>query len=239
MSIQKKYQQWVELSIELADLGYSLRLIDWDAKVMMPPKGIALRTRSHRYLAGLYHEKSTAPEYSRLLEELIDHPDLDNIQRRSILATYRLHQRKIKLPSEFVREAASLYSEAYQAWLVARKEEQLSTFLPFLQKIVDLKRKEVELSGFSGEAYEYFTSYFEPGLKLEEIDDLFNDFKQYFPPLLKELRERSAGEIPEFQKTYPPEKQMQYCKQLISSLGFDRQKGRLDLSEHPFTCGMT
>lgn len=239
MSIQQKYERWESLARELADLGYALRLIDWDAKVMMPEQGIGLRTRSHRFLAGIYHEKMTSPELCALMEDLNEHPGLNDHQQRSIRANYRLHQRRLKMPSEFVQEAAALYAQAYQAWLTARKEEDLSIFLPFLNKIIGVKRKEVELAGYEGEPYEYFTSYFEPGLELTQIDTLFKSFRNNFQHELRELSNGSGSELAEFRMSYPLDRQMDYCQQLIASLGFDRKRGRLDLSEHPFTCGMT
>lgn len=239
MTIQDKYQRWVEKTVTLADLGYALRLLDWDAKVMMPSKGIHVRTRSHKYLAGLYHQLSTEPEYNELFEELSENESLTEGQRGNVSILSRNHKRRLKLPQEFVIRAAALYSEAYQQWLYARKQNDLSHFLPYLERIVELKQEEVGLAEYEGPAYEYFTSYFEPGLKMAEIDNLFHSFESGLLPLLSSLRNLNGETCSYFTREFPPDTQMNYCRQLIKDLGFDEQRGRLDLSEHPFTNGMT
>ena len=239
MTINDKYKRWVELTEEMGDLGYALRLLDWDAKVMMPPEGILTRSRTHKFLAGIYHEKSIAPEYCELIEELNEDPGLSDLEKRNVRAVYRFHKRRVNMPTSFVKESAALYAEAYQAWLGAKKEKDASTFLPFLERIVENKKKEVELAGYEGHPYEYYTSYFEPGLTLQEIDQLFKSFEEQVLPFLKTLPIDKHLPTDAFSKDFPVDDQMAYCQQLISEMGFDKLRGRLDVSEHPFTNGMT
>lgn len=239
MDIQEVYEKWAAHIRLLGDLGYALRVLDYDAKVFMPPKGIAVRSKSHKYLAGHYHQLTLDKQYIQRMDQLLDHPQLSDYQRRTVEAAYRIQSRKQNLSIEFVQNSAELYANAYQAWLQAREEDCASIFLPWLDKIVANKLEEVDRAKYDGHPYEYYTTYFEPGLSLTELDEIFLRVKTEFAPLLQQANGHEPPHIPAFTESIPAATQKAYCNHLIKSLGFDTRRGRLDESEHPFTNGMT
>ena len=46
--------------------------MSWDQETYMPPRGAAMRARAMGTLAGLYHERLTAPELVALVADLKD-----------------------------------------------------------------------------------------------------------------------------------------------------------------------
>ena len=64
--------------------------------------------------------------------------------------------------------------------------------------------------------------------------------KEGLMPLLKEVRER--GTPPDtslLQGTFDTKSQADLCNSIARELGFDLNNGRLDVSVHPFTGGIT
>ena len=57
-----QYARFIELSRELSDIEQAQRLLSWDQETYMPPKGVTLRARSCGALAGIAHERLTAPK---------------------------------------------------------------------------------------------------------------------------------------------------------------------------------
>jgi carboxypeptidase Taq len=55
---------------EVNDLGRVAELLDWDERTMMPPRGAAVRAEQLATLARVRHEKATADEIGRLLDDL-------------------------------------------------------------------------------------------------------------------------------------------------------------------------
>lgn len=240
MDVQESYARWVSLTQELGDIAYAMRTLDWDSKVNMPIKGIDVRARSHKALAAIFHEKRTSPEYVKLFNFLLDHPGLTRDQAQSVCTAYRDHIRRVRLPASFAAELAETQMKAYQSWLAAKKANNSSIFLPQLKKLIELKLKEVEYSGSNGNPYEYFTKHYEPGLSLAEITQLLTEVKSRLPELRKRVRpEFKQVDDRYFNQRYTNSRQFEYAKRLIEKLGFDKTRGRLDQSEHPFTNGMT
>ena len=66
------FGQLRERMAALADLRNVAQLLDWDQQTMMPPRGAAGRAEEMATLGRVIHERFTAPEIGRLLDELAD-----------------------------------------------------------------------------------------------------------------------------------------------------------------------
>ena len=69
-TMNKAYEMFMTHIAELADIGHAQNLIGWDQETYMPPRGVAMRARAQGTLAGLYHQRLTAPELVALVEDL-------------------------------------------------------------------------------------------------------------------------------------------------------------------------
>ena len=71
----------------------------------------------------------------------------------------------------------------------------------------------------------------------QQLDSVFNDLKQWLPALLTRVVEKQSATRPRTPTgTFPPPLQKQLGLQVMQTLGFDFNHGRLDISAHPF-CG--
>ena len=98
------YNAFVERLHELADINHAQGLMHWDQETYMPPRGAAMRARAMGTLAGLYHERLTAPELVALVADLKD-AELAGDTAINVREIDRQQSRSLKLPKELVVEA--------------------------------------------------------------------------------------------------------------------------------------
>ena len=84
--------------------------------------------------------------------------------------------------------------------------------------------------------YDVLADDYSAGLTAARITEIFDQVKEGLTPFLAELRER--GTPPDaswLQGEFDADRQAALCRELAVALGFDLDKGRLDVSVHPFT----
>lgn len=220
---------------ELGDLSSALRLLSWDQHVTMPAAGGAGRGRVMATLQGLAHGLLVDPALGGLLEEAEADESLNEDQRAAVRLVRRDHDKERKLPEALVRELAELESVSFQAWAQARPANDFSIFEPHLARMVKLKKEAADAIGWEAERYDALLDDFEPEMKTSEVEGLFNDLVPILKPVADKILS-SAGERPEFlSRTYEVNKQEDFCRWLVTQLGFDMSAGRFDVSPHPFT----
>lgn len=231
------YQTFAERLRELADVNHALGLLSWDQETYMPPRGAAMRARSLGTLAGLYHERLTAPEFVALVAALRD-DELTGDAAVNVREIDRRQSRALKIPKELVVELSQTESLGHEAWIEARAKSDFAHFQPWLEKIVALKREVAERVGYEGMMYNALLDEYEPYARAEEIAPLFAQLKAQLVPLAEQIA--ATGQRPAqgiLDREYPIEQQEFFGRQVLADLGFDMQAGRLDLAVHPFCAG--
>src|SRR5690242_5261665 len=113
------YDDYREKLQQIADVRYSLAVLQWDQETYMPAKSAATRARQVATLSEVAHNMQTDPALDSLLEKLQDDKNLSEDERKNIeLSLYDINQQK-KLPGSFVRQMSEAISQSYQFWLDA------------------------------------------------------------------------------------------------------------------------
>ena len=235
--MSRTYETFVERLHELADLSHAQGLMSWDQETYMPPRGAAMRARALGTLAGLYHERLTAPELVALVADLKD-AELTGDAAVNVREIDRQQSRSLKLPKELVVELSQTESLGHEAWVEARKKSDFALFQPWLEKIVALKREVAERVGYEGAMYNALLDEYEPYARAEEIAPVFAQLKAQLVPLVEQIA--ATGQYPArgvLDQEYPIEQQELLGRQVLADMGFDMQAGRLDLAVHPFCSG--
>ncbi len=233
------YETFVKRLRELADINHALGLMSWDQETYMPPRGTARRASAMGTLAGLHHERLTAPELVALVAELND-AELTGDAAVNVREINRQQSRSLKLPKELVVELIQTESLAHEAWIEARKKSDFALFQPWLEKIIALKRKVAEHVGYQGAMYNALLDEYEPYARAEEIAPIFAQLKAQLVPLVEQIA--ATGKYPArgvLDQEYPIEQQELLGRQVLADMGFDLAAGRLDLAVHPFCAGMS
>src|SRR5579863_7726279 len=158
-------------------LASAASLLSWDEQTNLPPGGAAHRAEQLSLLAGMVHERLTAPRVGELIAELEQSGDLgesDGPHRANVREARRRYDRATRLPLRLVEEISRVTSLAQQHWVDARKNSRFETFRPWLERIVGLKREEAAALGHGdGVPYDALLDDYEPGAKTSEIAKVF------------------------------------------------------------------
>jgi carboxypeptidase Taq len=100
---------------------------------------------------------------------------------------------------------------------------------------VDLSRRVAEALGYAERPYDALLELQEPGVTTARVETLFAELKAAIVPLLAELMAH-AGRVDAsvLERPCDRERQLALAVETIESLGYDLQRGRQDLSAHPF-----
>ena len=225
---------------ELSDISRSAALLSWDQQTMMPPRGAAVRAEQLATLGRIAHERFTSPEIGRLLEELegfeAEH-EYGSFEASLIRVTRRDWQKACKVPAELRAEMSRSSSLAHPVWVEARKNDDYASFLPALQKNLDLRRRYVEcFEGDFDEPYDAVLDDYERGMKAAEVRRLFDYVKEHQSALVKQVADAPPVPPPAAQ-TFPLELQRQFELEVVRRFGYDESAWRLDPTVHPFASG--
>jgi carboxypeptidase Taq len=236
---QAAYTELISRSREEALLRSCAAALEWDELTYMPPGGVTGRANQLAYLAGLEHEKATASRLEVLLAtiegtSLVNDPA--SPEAVNVREIRRAYNRLTRLPRSLVEDQARLVPLAQQQWSVSRQEGDFASFRPWLEKIVELKRREAECLGYADEPYDALLEDYEPGTRTRDLAELFAALRGELTGLLaaiKQSRRRLKTAI--LRRSYPAERQQAFVMEVAGALGFDFQRGRLDSAVHPFT----
>jgi carboxypeptidase Taq len=211
-------------------------LLGWDEMVMLPPGSSGSRGAQKETLAGVLYDKKADSEFGALLNQLSTDSALDKVQAANVRIANADHQRLIRVPKELVQEQAKLETDAYNAWVEARTASDYSKFSGVLQAWVDSKKKEAEYIEPGGHTYDTLLYSFEKGMSSARLDEIFEEVKAGLVPLISDIKNKGSAPSRDcLDGKYDVDAQAKMCKDIALDLGFDIEKGRLDVSVHPFS----
>lgn len=201
----------------------------------MPPKAIEERSSQLALLEGLAHQKAVNPEIGALLDALEAKSDLSEDEKAYVRVVRRDYDRETKLPEAFVTEYAKAASLSQAAWADAKKNNDFETFKPHLSRMVELNKKKAHYLNPNAKPYDVLLDLFEPGSTQESVANVFMKMKTFLVDILSRIRERPQIEDKCSKRRIDPNTQERISKYFMNVLGYERDRGRLDVSAHPFT----
>lgn len=234
----------IQLVKEAAVLEASGALLGWDQQTMMPPRGIAFRSRQLAQLARMTHELLIDPRVGEALAACESDPQLAADPRSeeavNLREIRRVYDKAMKLPGALVEELASTTSIAQHEWAEARRDSDFARFRPWLEKIVALLRTKAECLGVpaGGELWDALADEYEPGARAAEIAAVFGPLRQRLQILVSDLMGAARRPSNRFNEhALPVDQQEKFVRFVAEAIGFDFTRGRLDRSTHPFCSG--
>ncbi len=239
MSLEENLTELRRRLQEILDLQGAAAVLRWDQATYMPPGGAASRARQIATLEQLAHEKLTDPQLGLLLEDLRPVEEslpYDSDEASLIRVTRRLYEHAARVPAGFVAELARHRAQTYDAWSRARPANDFSLVQPLLERTLELSR---QLAGFFP-GYEHIADPLidyvsEPGLKVSTVRPLFAALRRELVPLVRAIADRPAPDDRCLHQYFPPSQQLAFALEVAQGIGYDLQRGRQDLTPHPFT----
>jgi carboxypeptidase Taq len=221
---------------ELDALAGAAGLLEWDQQTYLPPGAGAARGRQSAVLGRIHHERATDPVVDTWLTEL-ESANLDELEAAAVRKARRNYRRATCLPNRLVEDLAHARNEGFVAWVKAKEADDFTPFQAPLERLVALTREQAERLATPGQhPYDALLDDYDPGSTLAELRPMFERLGRSLNELLDALAGRPHP--PGFSATLDVEGQRRLSDRVLTDLGFDRQRGRLDLAEHPFTCGL-
>jgi carboxypeptidase Taq len=230
------YEDFEDRARTLQGLGDVKELLHWDQQVMMPEKGIKARSMQNSKIAKIYHQKITSDVLSDLFQEL-DQDELDLEERANVREVKREHERASKVPEELQEKISKKQSTAVNKWEEAREQDDFSLVEDELKEIVELKRRYAESIDSGKEPYRVLFEDYEPYISYDRMEKILDRLKQSLTEIVDKIEDADDVGQDVFEGEFPEEEQMSISRQVVDQMGYDWSRGRLDVSEHPFTLG--
>jgi len=241
MNIDTKFQNLTEKAQLISDIGGAASLMGWDQETMMPPGAATNRAQQLGTLARLAHQYYVDPDLGSLLQELneaMTDRDYDDPRRSVVRVMLREHTQRRRIPGELVGEIAQHSATARETWKEARSKSDFSIFAADLKKQFDLAGRFAEALGYEANPYDALLDRFESGLTYDMINREFSRVKPRLAELIGKINEHGERVTDEvLGRFYPRDAQVAFGTKMAGEMGFDFNRGRLDLSTHPFTSG--
>src|SRR6266516_5873131 len=225
---------------EVTDLNKVARLLSWDQQTMMPPAGTGHRADQSATVQRLAHELFTDPAVGVLLDELgslEESLDPDSDDAALIRVTRRDYEKAVRVPASLRAAMARAAAEARPVWVKAKAESDFASFLPSLQRIVELKLEYVDcVAEGADERYDVLLDDYEPQTTTAEVRTLFEELK---PPLVEQIAELRERDVDDsfLCGEFPQDRQRELAHEVIDLFGHRPESWRLDPTEHPFASG--
>ncbi len=238
----KDYEAMKALSKRIHLLGGITSLLDWDQETYMPKEGADNRGAQSEILAGIIHREKTGRKYTNALSKLADlktgkviAKGLDERQKAAVREWYKDWWKDHSLPPKFVEEMAKHASQSIEVWKSAREANSFQQFAPYLEKTVELNKRKADYLGYKEKPYDALLDLFEPEMTTKIITPLFTKLKEFLIKQVKEIKSRKVIDDSILLGTWEHSKQLALSHDILKDMGYNFNKGRLDLSAHPFS----
>lgn len=214
---------------------FALNVIDYDAQTVAPSESYPGRGEALEVLSGIKYNLIANPELPALLESARQE-NLSVQEAAEVAELQRLYDETSKIPAAEYSAFVKLTTEAVNAWEKAKAANDFSMFAPYLEKIVDYRRRTAAYFNPDKAPYDVWLDQYEKGLSMAQCDEFFAQLKAVIQPLVRKITEKGAPISADFlNNRWPIKNQRKLSALLMDKMGIDRNHCQLGESEHPFT----
>jgi carboxypeptidase Taq len=227
-----------DLLARVDDLNGAADVLEWDQETYMPDGAAQARAHQIATLRKLAHEFFTADEVGRLLEDLapgLSEADPVSTEASLVRVARRDYDKATRIPAALVAEMAEAVALGKQAWKQAREMNTFRTFAPHLERLIDLNIRKAEALGYKERIYDALLDQYEPGMTTFEVERVFKDLRTELVAIVQAISAHLKPDDAILHQHYHKQKQWEFGVEVIRDFGYDFNRGRQDLSAHPFT----
>jgi carboxypeptidase Taq len=213
--------------------------LGWDERTHLPPAGGDYRAEQSTLLAGLIHQSWVDPKFGEQLDQLAatlkDPNDPADDAAVVVRRLKRQRDKRVKLPQTLVEELARAAILGQQAWQEAREKDDFPSFRPLLERMIELKRQQAEALGYPSCPYDALLDEFEPEESTADVGKVLAGLREALVPLVAKIQ--ASGRRPDtsvLHRNFPIDAQERLGREASAAIGFDFNRGQLDVTAHPF-----
>jgi carboxypeptidase Taq len=237
---QKAYVDLIKRCKEWNLIASCGELLGWDERTYMPLSGSAHRAEQMALLARLGHERLASAETGECLAIIEnDTQSLGNDEAANVREISRIYQRCVRIPRDLIAEIARVATRGQAVWQESRERNDFPEFLPWLDKMIRLKREQADAIGYRESRYDALLEEFEPSATTKDVSSIFASLRAELAPMVKAIASSSRHPRREIlEREYDPKNQEAFGREVATAIGFDFSSGRLDVTAHPFCSGI-
>ena len=223
----------------LFSLGYAIDEIGSLGSVIDPPKATEERGEALAELERARTLALCAPEGAGVLGRLEQCPELlSETQRAQVRVLSRDRDALVGVPADELAAFKRLTVEAEDVWARAKSASDWASFAPYLDRLVDARRRMAECKDPDRDPYDVWLDDFEHGSDRAFYDTFFSQVKDCVVPLLADcVASRNQPSRACVEGTFDEERQWALARDLVRLEGLDEQALWVGRTEHPFTGG--
>ncbi|MFD2045827.1 carboxypeptidase M32 [Ornithinibacillus salinisoli] len=216
----------------------AISLAQWDMRTKIPRKGVEQRSEVVGFLAEKLHLLETSDHVKELMDELKSTTS-DEVLSKTVEVSLETYEKNRKIPNEEFKEYVMLQSKSESIWQEAREKADFSLFQPYLEKLVDFNKKFANYWGYEANIYDALLHNFEPGVTTKTLDKVFPKLRNSLTDLVDRVNQSDVKPDPSILKThFPKQEQEAFSIEILNSMGYDFNAGRLDDTIHPFAISL-
>ncbi|MFJ5370246.1 carboxypeptidase M32 [Bosea sp. CER48] len=224
----------------ISALSNAIGILQWDNDTMMPKGAAETRAESMALLHVMRHGLATDARIGDWLAAAESGDGLGDWEKANLREIRRVWTVDTALPADLVEASSKAVSACEMRWRQARADSDFAGLLPYLAEVLNLQRQIGKAKGekLGLSPYDALLNDYEPGGRSAKIDALFDDLAAFLPGFTREAMAVQARRpaLPTLEGPFATETQRALGLRMMAALGYDFERGRLDISTHPF-CG--
>lgn len=235
-----EYKKILNIYKKIYNLNHLSEIASWDQITMMPKGSNNARVEALTEFHVLLHKLKTSPLIGELIEKSLNLSLSKNelITINEIKKNYDLL--KI-LPKKLIKRKTDLTLKCEYSWRQQRINNDWKGFLKYFSEVVAIVKEEAMIRSeyLQVSAYDALIGIHEPEITSIYLDNLFGQLKTWLPALIEKVIEKQKNEPDVIIKTVSNIDERKILSlYIMKKLGFDFNKGRLDLSTHGMCIGV-
>lgn len=223
--------------LEINDLNHAAALLGWDQATYMPSGGAPARGRQMATLGRLAHEKFTEAAVGKLIDaaerETASLP-YDSDEAALVRVTRREYEQSVRIPAALVSEMKEHAALSYQAWTVARPANDFAAVRPILEKTLDISRRVANCFPGYANIADPLIAFADYGMEAASVRELFGRLRARLVPIVRAITSRPLADAKFLAQHTPAAEQLAFGLDVIRQYGYDFDRGRQDMTHHPF-----
>ncbi|MCW1966493.1 MAG: carboxypeptidase M32 [Anaerolineae bacterium] len=237
------YPSFREHIAQINDLLNVFNILNWDSHTQMPHGGAETRGHQLATIVQLAQERFASDTTARLLDAVeaeVEDDDYYSYRRREVQNTRWAYDIARRIPAALMSKIVGLRPTAEQAWVDAKKHNDFTRFAPYLTQAFDYQKQLAEAIGYVDHPYDALLLRYEPEMNVERLRHLFDIMKGTLLPLLQNIVAKGDVVRSDFlYGDFDEAKQREFALGVAQQFGYDLNRGRLDVSAHPFEVSFT
>jgi carboxypeptidase Taq len=239
--VEKSLRRVYSTLTDVEKYEHACRVLNYDEETICPKDGMQEQGGLIAFLENKAFQLEKDPEFRRAAEELYaNREELGEFDRVLADSLHRDYVRTKNVTPEKDAEHRKIYRQAFVDWLNAKERADYRIFAPSLAKVRDAQLEEIELSEKKfDDPYDSLLDLYERGITVRDLDEIFGEVKERLLPLLEKIRKSGKVIRTDFLfRKVTDEAQRRMAEWLMDVMCFDRNRGAITTTEHPFTDGM-